>query len=226
MVEPVLHYNKLRTHKSSKSPRDIQTRQMQRTGSSSDESVLALKEELLKLKSDMLDFKSTPIQTRDGYNGKLYTEDEFNSEVIKALEKELGAGTVGKDSVESKKLASELEESNKKILDLEHIFESRLNELIELKSKVSTLEALLEAKDQTIAVLKDKPIVVNGVAGVVNSEPQYDVPDIEAEVIDPTDSNVKLESFISVAEVKDTSGGNMSADMDKLKDILGGGIKI
>ena len=60
MTEPVLHYNKLRTHKSSKSPRDIQTRQMQRTGSSSDESVLALKAELLDLKSEMLNLKSTP----------------------------------------------------------------------------------------------------------------------------------------------------------------------
>lgn len=223
MTKPLVKYDKKITHKSSSSPRDIQRRQVPiHTSLAADSEVLDLKRQLLDLRSELLDVKVSPSSVSD----KLYTEEEFNAALIVALEKELEVGTVGKDSVEAQQLKSKLELSVDKLKTLEHTLGVRLQELIDLKSKVSTLEALIGAKDQTITALQNKPIIVNSVGGAIDSEPQYDVPDIEAGIIDPTDSNVKLESFINIAEERDESGSDMAADMSKLKDILGGGIKL
>lgn len=222
-MKAVLDYKKPRSHKSSSSPRDIQKRQdTVHVAAPSDSDVLEFKKQLLELKEELFNVKSTSVKPVDG---KLYTEEEFNVELIKALEKELKVGAVGQDSVEVKKLESELEEKIQTVHDLERVLEVRLNELTEIKSKVSTLEALIGAKDQTIEALQSQPINVK-VSGVVGTtvEEHYDVPDMEVDVIDPTDTDVKLESFISIDEEKDTSDSNMTSDMNKLKDILGGGL--
>lgn len=239
MIKEVFEYNKNRVNRSGLGPRDRQLRQ-QHTGSSNiDDSVLLLKEEILNLKEQMLNLKTGSVKPNSNYTGKLYTEEEFNDELSKAIQKEIDVGAVNKSVAINKELEEKLAKSNFTIekfkgviSDLENRVETaysdyriKENELMSVKAQVDGLNNLIEAKNETIASLNNKPIIVKTSGGANGSEPEYDVPSIEVETIDPSDKNTKLESFITINEITDHSEENMSGDMDKLKSILGGGIK-
>lgn len=244
----LVSYNKGRINKSSSSPRDRQLRARPNTDLSSGESVLALKEEVLGLKEELLNMTSVhsakSLEKQNNLVGKLYTEQEFNEELIKALEKEMKQGTIGKESLEHKKLEEDyhylkdLYEEVKVInIDLEKELLDKDRQVTSLQAKVDNVDALMAAKDETISSLKEKPVVINQPAPEVRyvnntSQPQVDTinhikndtVDIEVETIDPT-VNTKLESHLKVKEVKctETTKKDMQDSLAKLKSLgLGG----
>ena len=135
-----------------------------------------------------------------GTSKRYYTEEEFNDELIKALEKELKHSKTPTD----KKLVS------------------RINELEE---EVKKLEKELEIKDAIINTLKTLEIKTKPVDNVdVYDNIQGERPDIDTTIIDPTE-NVSLENHI-VDKVETPSNSinkqDLANKLGALKDILGG----
>jgi len=211
----VLEYNKVKkTRKSGKSPRDLQNK-----GARLDnEYILELLTKVATLTSEVENLKRSGVNspTATGVSGeRLYTEAEFNEEIIKALEKEL-ASTDKKVVVDDGTISKQQE-----IIDRLEI-ENKV-----LKDEVEHLNIQLEAKVEVIEALKSKPIVISSNDDVervidpsIQDPAQIDRPKINSSIIDPSDDGIVRESHISIDKVKQND--NMNDKLGKLKALLGG----
>lgn len=123
-----LKYNKERSFKSGASPRDLQQRNLQRA-TAPDSSIKELIDQITTLTIELNTIKQSGANASSATfvsTGKMYTEDEFNSELTEALVKELAQYDITKNK-----------------------------ELDALSSKVLSLEALIKSKDDIIHLLKN-----------------------------------------------------------------------
>jgi hypothetical protein len=166
------------------SPRDLQRRA---THTSNENLVIDLMQQVSALQKELEGLKRSDVNTSsaisDSGTNKVYTVDDFNKEITKALEKEV------------------------KVLRKQY------------EAEIGHLKALLDAKDEVIEILKNKQVIVKASdTAEANSIPS-DRPAIDNEVIDPSDTNTKLESHINVETT--TQKVNMNDKLNKLKSILG-----
>ncbi len=159
-----------------------------------------LSEKLSELADDMLLIKKGNEVSIVDTTSKFYSEEEFNEELTKALEKEI-------ESI------SKSETIN-------------VTELDKLKLELVGLKKQIEIKDNIIAALKTLEIKTTGVT-TQTSVDSVDVedaqrPSIQDRVIDPSDDE-GLESFIEIDAVKDTASSKdvVSDKLSKLKSLLG-----
>lgn len=146
-----------------------------------------------------------------------YTDEEFNSEVIKAVEASI---------------AKEREANSRYILELETKLKQQgdtpetLAKLIILEGEVSSLKATIKGKEETIDALKSRPVNVlmgDSVTPEYEGVNKSNRPQMEENFIDPSEQK-DYKSNISVDDVKDTQKEDMSNKVNKLKDLLGGGV--
>jgi len=216
-----LEYNKVtRVRKSGKSPRDLQNK-----GARLDNDyMLELLTKVTTLTSELENLKQSGVNiptATDVSGERLYTETEFNTEIIKALEKELANtdkqvvvddGTISKQQ----KIIEELKSKNTM-----------------LSNEVAHLNIQLEAKIEVIEALKSKPIIINSGSNVegrtVDTSIQdpsqvfdnnVDRPKMDNSIIDPSDDGVIRESHINIDKVKQSD--SMNDKLGKLKALLGG----
>jgi predicted nucleic acid-binding Zn-ribbon protein len=167
------------------SPRDLQ----RRVGPTSNEKlVIDLMQQVSTLQKELEDLKRRGANAPSAVSGssadKIYSVDEFNEELTRALEKEI------------------------EVIKTQY------------EAEIKHLKALLDAKEEVINTLKSKPVVVqtsNNTEEVKTIE--TDRPDIDNEVIDPSDTDTKLESHINVETT--TQKVNMNDKLNKLKSIMG-----
>ena len=231
----IVSYNKNRVNKSGLGPRDRQLKVYKDLGSDDSE----LKQQVLALRDELRSIQSTKnLNDTSVIDHKLYTAKEFNSELIKALDREVKQGTVGKNSVEYEKLKVEYqhvlticEELKDENFQLEKELFEKDRDLTTLQAQVNNFDVLIASKNETIKSLKDKPIVLesskpeviyvkgntNQVIADVNNE--SNPIDIEVATIDPT-VNKKLESHLKIKEVEGTtSKEDMQDSLAKLRKL-------
>lgn len=212
-------------------PRDIQRKLKQRqlqTFQANDGLISELRSQISKLESELLNSKKAAVVEKVVVSG--YTDEEFDSELVKAVEKEL---IVFNDKIKAKD--SELKELNNKltsvsveVVELKKELEGYKSKNSELEKSVAVLEVKLEAagskisdKDSVIEDLRSRPITVVGGDEVVIDP---DRPVMDMVVIDPNElSELEgLESNIDIEDVTITEKEGMNSKIDKLKALLGG----
>lgn len=199
---------------SGSSPRDrqmrVQAENMRNDGSSA--LIATLTEQVVQLRTEL-----------DKRPSQGYTDDEFNKEVIKAVE----------DAI-----SKEREANARYILELENKLKEKggtqetLDELNKLKLEVSTLKSVITGKDETIEVLKSRPINVEFTPDIRMGDKldesyphiKSDRPQMEEQYIDPSATDSDFKSNINIDSVKEEQKEGMSSKVNKLKDLLGGGI--
>ncbi len=173
------------------SPRDLQSRR--RLQSAEDTKVTEkLLQQVLDLKQELDKIKREGANAPPAISG--YTEEEFNTELEKALLREI------------------------KVLELK--YKSKYESLLALKdSKIESLEELIKSKDETIATLT-VAISNRNQSSENNNQTitESNRPSIEESVIDPSE-NVEMESHIDVNEIKEDN--SMASKLDQLKVVLG-----
>lgn len=208
--------------KGPRGPRDLQSRQ----SSGNNQLVSELMGKIERLTMELAELKSNRSA-----GDKKYTDEEFNAELIKALDREL-ASLEGDSAKNLKDVRKDYEEKVRALVeDLEKevaLNKQLLEELTDVKQRLTSAEVKLASKEEVIEILKSQPVqavvTVDG-ASLVQKEtlPDKDVnaPSMDEVVIDPTESDSKMESHINV---KSDSGGNQSDKLAKLKKLgIGGG---
>lgn len=212
---------KNRVFQTGSSPRDIQNRIRQRSQQPQLDDGLVTE---LKLKIERLeaDLNGQPLQVVEKEIVSGYTEEEFDAELVKALEVEM--------SKFNEKLKTEIalvEVRNTQIVEYEETIKKQKNKLTSLNSEVVVLKAQLESantritdKDSVIEDLRARPVQV--VSGEVVVDPERPV--MDTVVIDPNESDAmsKLEDNINVEDVSITEKIAITDKVDKLKALLGG----
>ena len=135
------------------------------------------------------------LKTARSSGDKKYTDDEFNAELIRALDLEL-SDAKQQWGIERK--------------DLE-------GQIVELRQSLDNTIVSLKAKEEVIAVLKDQPrqtIIYKESEELPNKDTA--APSIEDVFIDPSEKGVPMESHINV---KSASGGSQKDKLAKLKKL-------
>ena len=145
-----------------------------------------------------------------------YTDEEFNTEVVKAVE-----ASIAKERDANSRYILELENKLKAAGDTPET----MNKLAALEAEVNNLKSVIDGKNETIEVLKSRP--VNVVAGASIEAPTVsdsDRPQMDSAFIDPSESGEDYKSNINVESVEDTQKVDTSNKVNKLRNLLGGGI--
>lgn len=155
--------------------------------------------------------------------------DKLNKELDRLKTKSNNPNSISDEELNSI-IVREVEKESEKIkYGYELKLTKYLSEIESLRNEISLLKQTLKDKDSIINTLSEtiknsSKVVYTNESGSTIIKEELDRPDIEPVVIDPTDGNNDLESFIEVDEVSDTSIKNkaaMSEKLSKLKDILG-----
>lgn len=205
----MLKYNKERANRSGSSPRDLQRRNSQQGEYVDATAVIDLIKQVSNLTIELDTIKRNGVHSPSAIvvsTDKMYTEEEFNTELIKALENEL----VKQEARITSNIARSIALKN--------------TEIQVLSSKVASLEALLKSKDDLISLLKNTNTTSTTNTTKTPVVDNYDIrPEMESSVIDPTEVNKNVESFISIKEdITNTNKEVMQDKLSKLKSILGG----
>ena len=215
-----------RVFKSGSSPRDIQNRIRQRSQSPdpSSDIVSSLTKHIERLEA-ALNERQPVVVEKEVVVG--YTDEEFDAELVKALEVEM--------SKFNERLETEsalLGARDAQVIEQEDVIKDLNNKLTSLRSEVGMLQVKLESaesrindKDSVIEDLRSRPVqVVSG--GAVSDEVVVDPerPTMDTVVIDPNESDAlgKLEDNITVDDVSITEKEAITDKVDKLKALLGG----
>ena len=197
-----------RASKTGSSPRDRQMRvaadNMRGDGSSA--LIASLTEQVIQLRNELT---KRPTQG--------YTDEEFNNEVIKAVE-----ASIAKEREANSRYILELENKTKDGGDTKE----SLARIAKLESTVESLNKVIEGKEETIEVLKSRPniLMADGVLPEYEDVNKSDRPQMEEHYIDPSATDTDYKSNITVEDVRDTQKEDMSNKVNKLKDLLGGSI--
>lgn len=145
-----------------------------------------------------------------------YTDEEFNNEVVKAVEASI---------------VKEREANSRYILELENKLKAAgdtpetMNKLATLEAEVNNLKSVIDGKNETIEVLKSRPVnVVAGTSIEVPTVSDTDRPQMDSAFIDPSESEENYKANINVESVTNTQKVDTSNKVNKLRDLLGGGI--
>lgn len=210
-----------RAYQSGSSPRDIQNRIRQRSQSASVDGDLItnLNKHIERLEA-ALDERRPVVVEKEIVSG--YTEEEFDTELVKALEVEMGK--VNKkakdDSTLLKARLEQVVEQEGIIKDLNNKLTSLVSEMSVLKVKLEAADSRMSDKDSVIEDLRSRPVQV--VSGEVVVDPER--PTMDNVIIDPnsTDALGRLEDNINVDDVSITEKEAITDKVDKLKALLGG----
>jgi hypothetical protein len=96
--------------------------------------------------------------------------------------------------------------------------ESKVNSIKDLEIKIAVLEQSIKDKDETINILKNRPVTLNG-----ESIEDPNRPKIDSVFIDPLgpDAGQGLKSFIHTDDVTREEKEEMKSNVNKLKSLLG-----
>jgi len=223
----MIKYKKDRPHVSGPSPRD---RQMKTQGGSDTQVINELKTQLQDLTSALRDREAGPANTGSAVagSGTVYTEDEFQDALLDQLKIELEKKHPGIYDLEAN-----LQKMHEEATSHAHTLLGFQQRNDKLASEVGRLTGLLEAKDETIAILKDKPINVQVTSDGSNAKAQAqedmenfgERPGISPVYIDPTkkeDSEDMIPHISVDSKVGEDSKVSVNQKLNKLKGLMGG----
>ncbi len=193
-------------------PRD-QQRRLREVNRGQELLIEELRKELQELRTEK------PIQSIEApvVDGKLFTGSQVDDEIRKAVMEALEVKEK-QSSIKVNKLKKEISELKKKLENIK--FEN-----VELKSEVKSLEKLIEEKDSSLKLERERNLQLT--AQLSNKDEFFyeesDRPKMKRAFIDPLekDSDGHLKPHIESKEVKIKEQNKIHSNVDKLRGLMG-----